>query len=147
MNICEDRKKNDLCTDSFAMFESSCFVASEQNKLTQYSVCFTNPCINLSLPPSATCKYDHKVLEALDLLQCITAYFQCAQTPTAATNSIYYNRHFKALNSQHTIYNAISILRRHGRQTPRLQLGLAAVVGNLRHIWTSQRLRQTAVKL
>ena len=35
---------------------------------------FTNPCINLLVPPSGTREYNPKVLELVHLLQCIAAY-------------------------------------------------------------------------
>jgi len=45
-------------------------------KLTQNRVCFTNPRIKLLVLPSVTRECHPKVLELLDLLQCIAAYLQ-----------------------------------------------------------------------
>jgi len=47
-------------------------------KLSQNSICFTNPCINLFVSPSVICEYHPKVLEALYLLQCMAGHLQHA---------------------------------------------------------------------
>jgi len=44
----------------------------------QNCVSFTNPCINPFVPTSVTRKYHPKVLERLNLLQCIFAHVQNA---------------------------------------------------------------------
>jgi len=48
--------KTDLQTESFTVFGSSRFVTTE-DRVTQYSVCFANLCINLLGLPSATREY------------------------------------------------------------------------------------------
>ena len=45
-------------------------------KFTQNCSCFINPCINAFVPTSVTREYHHKVLERLQLLQCISAHLQ-----------------------------------------------------------------------
>jgi len=45
-------------------------------KITQNCVCFINPCINSFVPTSVTRDYHPKVLERLQLLQCISAHLQ-----------------------------------------------------------------------
>ena len=75
MTIDEDRKKDRLKTDRFAVFVwKLTFCDQRDHKLTQGCVYFTNPSIILLVPPSVTCEYHSKVHELHDLLQCIVAY-------------------------------------------------------------------------
>jgi len=45
-------------------------------KLKNSCIGFTNPCTNLCVPLSVTDEYHLKVLESIDLLQCIAANCQ-----------------------------------------------------------------------
>jgi len=63
-------EQTDLKTDSFAVVSKLPFCRHRAIKLTQNCVCFTNPCINLSISPSVAREYHSKVLELGHLLQC-----------------------------------------------------------------------------
>ena len=47
-------------------------------KFTQNCVSLANPCIDILVPPSVTWECHRKILEHLDLFQCIAAYLQWA---------------------------------------------------------------------